>query len=215
MIKQVAVIALVGFLLFLMAGETKYMVVVLTISSFGLVFARFLSQCVPPWPSSSTCVFFLLVVLFPSRWVLAKDDGTPEMRKVSDPIREGAEGFLRVQYTAISKFAVFVAVGIFMSYKLRPVSPNPKGVELLGSNILGFIGAVSFLLVRWCVCVCCCAVALCACPCAYVYTSALGVFAHAVCRVCACLCVCSLRAPCVPRLRVTSACGCLRKPTSE
>ena len=27
------------------------------------------------------------------------DDGTEEMRGVSDPIREGAEGFLHVQYT--------------------------------------------------------------------------------------------------------------------
>jgi len=41
----------------------------------------------------------LLGSLWLSRTVLSCDDGTPEMRAVSDPIREGAEGFLRVQYT--------------------------------------------------------------------------------------------------------------------
>ena len=34
-----------------------------------------------------------------SQFVLGCDDGTNEMRNVSNPIREGAEGFLRVQYT--------------------------------------------------------------------------------------------------------------------
>ena len=37
--------------------------------------------------------------LYLSRSVLECDDGTEAMRAVSDPIREGAEGFLRVQYT--------------------------------------------------------------------------------------------------------------------
>ena len=41
----------------------------------------------------------ILGSLWLSRTVLSCDDGTPEMRAVSDPIREGAEGFLRVQYT--------------------------------------------------------------------------------------------------------------------
>ncbi len=31
---------------------------------------------------------------------MAKDEGTAEMRAVSTPIREGAEGFLRVQVRA-------------------------------------------------------------------------------------------------------------------
>ena len=37
------------------------------------------------------------------RWVLAKDDGTSAMRAISDPIRQGAQGFLKVQYTAVAK----------------------------------------------------------------------------------------------------------------
>ena len=92
-------------------------------------------------------------------WVLSKDDGTVEMRKVSDPIREGAEGFLKVQYGVILKLAVFVTVGIFFSYKLRDFE-NPTGIEVLGSNLMGFIGAVSFIMVRKSVC----AAALCVKP---------------------------------------------------
>lgn len=47
----------------------------------------------------SSCSFGLIASLWLSRSVLQSDDGTAEMRGVSDPIREGAEGFLSVQYT--------------------------------------------------------------------------------------------------------------------
>ncbi|CAN0002293.1 unnamed protein product, partial [Hapterophycus canaliculatus] len=64
------------------------------------------------------------VGIFMTGWladsVLSKDDGTPAMRAVSDPIKEGAEGFLKVQYTAIAKIAVFLLAFIVMSYVLRP-----------------------------------------------------------------------------------------------
>jgi hypothetical protein len=46
-----------------------------------------------------SCLFGLIASLWLSRSVLQCDDGTAEMRQVSDPIREGAEGFLSVQYT--------------------------------------------------------------------------------------------------------------------
>ena len=46
-----------------------------------------------------TITFVLLVVLasfyfcsYLVNWILKKDDGTPEMRQISDAIREGAEG---------------------------------------------------------------------------------------------------------------------------
>jgi Na+/H+-translocating membrane pyrophosphatase len=35
-------------------------------------------------------------------YIFSKDDGTQEMRSVSDPIREGAEGFLKVQVIIIT-----------------------------------------------------------------------------------------------------------------
>merc|ERR1711977_297723 len=35
------------------------------------------------------------------KWVLAKDAGSTAMKQVSEPIREGSEGFLKTQYTMI------------------------------------------------------------------------------------------------------------------
>lgn len=47
----------------------------------------------------SSCAFGAIASLWLSRVVLQCDDGTNEMRQVSDPIREGASGFLKVQYS--------------------------------------------------------------------------------------------------------------------
>jgi hypothetical protein len=47
----------------------------------------------------SSCIFGGIASMYLSRVVMQRDDGTAEMRAVSDPIREGAAGFLRVQYT--------------------------------------------------------------------------------------------------------------------
>jgi hypothetical protein len=47
----------------------------------------------------ASCAFGGIASIWLSRVVLQCDDGTAEMRAVSDPIREGASGFLRVQYS--------------------------------------------------------------------------------------------------------------------
>lgn len=77
-------------------------------------------------------------------YVFSKDDGTSEMRAVSDPIREGAEGFLRVQYGAIFRMAFALAAIILVSYSLRPESQNQGGVDRIGSVMLGIISCASF-----------------------------------------------------------------------
>lgn len=93
----------------------------------------------------SSCCFGAIASLWLSRSVLSCDDGTPEMRAVSDPIREGAEGFLRVQYTAIAKFAVPLAGLIVLSYHFRPTSGEAVGVAVLGNQILGLVAAAGFV----------------------------------------------------------------------
>lgn len=116
---------------------------------------------------AAACTFGALAALWLSQAVLSKDDGTPEMRAVSDPIREGAEGFLRVQYTAIAQFAVPLAVAIFVSYQFRPTllihhhnnnnnhneeggreqeQQHREGVAVLGNAVLGLVAALSFCL---------------------------------------------------------------------
>lgn len=52
-------------------------------------------------------------------WVLAKDAGTPAMKQVSEPIREGSEGFLKTQYTMIFRLAVVMAIFLFFLYTNR------------------------------------------------------------------------------------------------
>jgi K(+)-stimulated pyrophosphate-energized sodium pump len=47
-------------------------------------------------------------------WVLKQDTGTPEMRKISDAIKEGAEAFLRTQYKSIWIIASIVAALFFV-----------------------------------------------------------------------------------------------------
>ena len=54
----------------------------------------------------SSCTFGGIASMWLSRVVLQCDDGTAEMRAVSDPIREGASGFLRVQYSVRSTVAL-------------------------------------------------------------------------------------------------------------
>lgn len=74
---------------------------------YGLILVVATSIAVPILPIEwsilalvfSSCSFGLIFSLCLSRSVLQCDDGTAEMREVSNPIREGAEGFLSVQYT--------------------------------------------------------------------------------------------------------------------
>jgi len=124
-------------------SKLKYVVLLIMIAS--IVIHPFLSM---EWSILSlvfgACCFGTLASLWLSRAVLDCDDGTPEMRLVSDPIREGAEGFLHVQYTAIAKFAVPLAVLIVVSYQFRPVSDERKGVALLGNTLLGIVAALGF-----------------------------------------------------------------------
>ena len=94
----------------------------------------------------AACCFGVIASLWLSHSVLQCDDGTPEMRAVSDPIREGAAGFLHVQYTAIAKFAVPLAMLIVASYQFRPeFGQGAHGVAVLGNTVLGIVAAVGFV----------------------------------------------------------------------
>jgi len=93
----------------------------------------------------ASCLFGCVATLWLGRSVLQCDDGTAEMRAVSDPIREGAEGFLHVQYTAIAKFAIPLAGLIVFSYQFRPHPDGElRGVALLGNTLLGVVAAMGF-----------------------------------------------------------------------
>jgi hypothetical protein len=94
------------------------------------------------------CTFGVVASAWLAQAVLSCDDGSAEMRAVSDPIRQGAEGFLRVQYAAIAKVAVPLAVMIVASYQFRPSPANDKhvrGAAQLGNTILGIVAALGFV----------------------------------------------------------------------
>ena len=55
------------------------------------------------------------------------------MRAVSDAIREGAEGFLAVQYRQILQMGAITAILIALSYQLRPTD-SAMGVSKLGNG---------------------------------------------------------------------------------
>src|SRR3981081_125633 len=57
------------------------------------------------WIALAVGILALGAALMLARAVIASDTGTPEMRAISDAIREGAEAFLRRQYTTIGEIA--------------------------------------------------------------------------------------------------------------
>lgn len=92
-------------------------------------------------------IFGLLVAAYLARWVLAKDTGSPEMRKISDAIKEGAEAFLKRQNTTILILAVLCAVFIFVGYGLvrshRPFDPVSSSLQLALWITISFVfGAI-------------------------------------------------------------------------
>ncbi len=93
-------------------------------------------------------VLALLVAVGLARWVLRMDNGTAEMRKISDAIQEGAEAFLRRQYRTIATLSVVVGLVIFFIYEVvRAPSPNdPHEVSRLwlslSTTVSFFFGAL-------------------------------------------------------------------------
>ena len=76
------------------------------------------------------CIVMLGFCGYLAQWVMAKDEGTPDMKDVSDAIRDGAEGFFATQYGAIAKYACSVSVLIFVVYMFREVTPEQTAAGL-------------------------------------------------------------------------------------
>jgi hypothetical protein len=76
------------------------------------------------------CTGCMIFTAYLAQWVLAKDEGPLEMSEISDAIRDGAEGFFRTQYGAISKMAVVLAFVIFSIYLFRKTTPEQEAAGL-------------------------------------------------------------------------------------
>jgi K(+)-stimulated pyrophosphate-energized sodium pump len=82
-----------------------------------------------------------------ARWVLAKDTGTPEMRKISDAIFTGAQAYLRRQYRTITLLAVVAAVvlGVLLAW----LSPS-HGTDFGTRFQVAWQTAISFAVGAFC-----------------------------------------------------------------
>src|ERR1700722_5433061 len=90
------------------------------------------------WIAMLAGLLGLVFALFLARSVLAFDTGTPEMRTISNAIREGAEAFMSRQYTTIAALAVVLAIALFVGYKFSDFT-----APLAGKVVISFlIGAV-------------------------------------------------------------------------
>mmetsp|Transcript_1576 Transcript_1576/g.2238 ORF Transcript_1576/g.2238 Transcript_1576/m.2238 type:complete len:809 (-) Transcript_1576:342-2768(-) len=91
------------------------------------------------------CIGSFYLILHLAKWIIAFNDNDPEMRKISDYIREGAQGFLTVQYTAIAWMAAIVSVIIFGIYLFR--ASTTKEVSKF---TLAVLTSLSFILGCFC-----------------------------------------------------------------
>jgi K(+)-stimulated pyrophosphate-energized sodium pump len=88
------------------------------------------------WIALGVGLLSLLAAVVFARNVLANDAGTPEMRLISDAIREGAEAFMKRQYSAIAMLAVVIAVILYAGYYASAYS-RPFANKVVISFIIG------------------------------------------------------------------------------
>ncbi|KAF3653358.1 Pyrophosphate-energized membrane proton pump 3 [Capsicum annuum] len=92
----------------------------------------------------SVCIISFFVSIYLTKWVLAKDEGPPEMSEISDAIRDGAEGFFRTQYGTISKMALLLGLVILGIYLFRTITPQQEASGL-GRATSAYITVAAFL----------------------------------------------------------------------
>ena len=93
-------------------------------------------------------VFGLIVAFALAKWILGKSVGSEAMQRISNAIKEGAEAFLRRQFTTIIWLAVAFAVILFVGYGLIR---GHKEFDPVSSTIgLAFWITLSFVLGALC-----------------------------------------------------------------
>src|SRR5574341_19058 len=86
-------------------------------------------------------VVALAVAVSLARWVLGQDNGTPEMRVISDAIQEGATAFLKRQYKTIGWLSVVLGLLIYVLYAFarEPHPDEPRALVLALTTTLSFL----------------------------------------------------------------------------
>ncbi len=87
-----------------------------------------------------------------AKWVLKQDQGSPAMQKISNAIKQGAEAFLKRQFTTIGVLAAVFAVVLFVGYGfirkgLPGIDPVDSPVVMAGWITASFVfGAICSLI---------------------------------------------------------------------
>src|SRR6266851_394478 len=90
------------------------------------------------WIALVVGVLALVAAGMLARAVIASDTGTAEMRAISDAIREGAEAFLRRQYTTIGEIAAALAIVVFVGYHMSSRT-SPYALKTVISFLVGAV----------------------------------------------------------------------------
>jgi K(+)-stimulated pyrophosphate-energized sodium pump len=90
------------------------------------------------WAAMVVGVLALVAALMLARAVIASDTGTTEMQAISNAIREGAEAFLRRQYTTIGEIAAALAVVVFVGYHMSDRTA-PYAMKTVISFLVGAV----------------------------------------------------------------------------
>lgn len=114
---------------------------------FGALFLSWFILAQGSWRLNMLMVFFytagaLAFAYWLMTWILNLDSGTTGMRAVSEPIREGSEGFLKTQYSMIIKFAVVVGIAIYFLYLNRGRVAGQH--ESMSTNSIALFTSISF-----------------------------------------------------------------------
>ena len=96
-----------------------------------------------------SAVISLLVALYLYYYVKKQDSGTKRMREISDAIKEGADAFLRREYSILAIFVVIVAIvlGIFLPEPIWTTTNAVSNLSLALAYMFGsFCSALAGLL---------------------------------------------------------------------
>jgi H(+)-translocating pyrophosphatase len=76
----------------------------------------------------------LVAAFILAKWVLKQDQGTAAMQKISNAIKQGAEAFIKRQFTTIALLAGVFAVVLFIGYGF--IRKNLPGIDPVDSSVV-------------------------------------------------------------------------------
>eukprot|EP00918_Siedleckia_nematoides_P050891 GHVU01111446.1.p1 GENE.GHVU01111446.1~~GHVU01111446.1.p1 ORF type:complete len:422 (+),score=47.26 GHVU01111446.1:220-1485(+) len=83
-------------------------------------------------------------------WILHFDEGTDQMREISEAIRLGSEGFFAVQYGTIAKISGVFAVLIVVMYIFKDPKSVPADISQVGTFGLAIVTGLCFVMGALC-----------------------------------------------------------------